>query len=262
MSSSHDAGVPEPALADDAERKVALVLEHGIRSERSAAQVFVASRKLARLSLADYRQRIEVLCLFGHALVDVGVHSFGRGLESTMMPRLVFVQTHACARKHAIVLVLLSTDIRLPGRSIGTCGTVTAWHSSLGMCIRQHSPDSPAPRYLRCRPHWRGSLNDLYTTRAAKVQALVGAAVSFEEFKVVSGVAAIAAATAQLNRRLAARGATSLVRCSVLECGVQRRRVKLHLEVCMSGLPLGGDACIYMWLQSGQRCSSMQAQQA
>ena len=62
------------------------------------------------------------------------------------------------------------------------------------------------------------------------MQALVGAAVSFEEFKVVSGVAAIDAAIAQLNRRLAARGATSLMHRSVLESGVQRRRSSCTLK--------------------------------
>ena len=60
-----------------------------------------------------------------------------------------------------------------------------------------------------CRPNWAGNLDKLTRTKAAKLQVLVGANVSFEEFRKVSGVATIAAATAQLNARLAARGALS-----------------------------------------------------
>ena len=67
------------------------------------------------------------------------------------------------------------------------------------------------------------------------MQTLVGAAVSFEEFKVVSGVPAIAAATAQLNRRLAARGATSLMHRSVLEAGVQHKRSSCTLKCACPG---------------------------
>ena len=55
-------------------------------------------------------------------------------------------------------------------------------------------------------------LHKLVNIRAAKVQGLVGAEFSFEEFKVVSGVPAIAAAIAQLNARLAARGARPQLR--------------------------------------------------
>ena len=116
------AGVPAPAPADEAERKVALVLEHGVRSKQSAAEAFVASPRLARLSLSDYQQRIEALRLFAPPLVGVGVEGFSRGIKSAMMPRLAFVQTHACARKHRVVLALLSTAIRLPSVSIGMFG--------------------------------------------------------------------------------------------------------------------------------------------
>ena len=69
-----------------------------------------------------------------------------------------------------------------------------------------------ATQRLQCRPHWHGGLDELLNIRAAKVQGLVGAEVSFEEFKVVSGVPAIAAAIAQLNTRLAARGARPQLR--------------------------------------------------
>ena len=90
------------------------------------AEAFVASPTLQRLTLAAYQQRIEALRLFGHTLVGMRSITFDRGLESVMMPRLVFVQTHACARKHRVVLVLLSIDITLPGMSIGSCGIVSA----------------------------------------------------------------------------------------------------------------------------------------
>ena len=80
------------------------MLEHGLRPDRRAAEAFVASPKLQRLSLADYRQRIEALRLFGHTLVRMWSVTFGRRLESAMMPRLVFVRTHACAPKHHVFL--------------------------------------------------------------------------------------------------------------------------------------------------------------
>ena len=70
-----------------------------------------------------------------------------------------------------------------------------------------------------CRPEWAGNLGKLSRIKASKVQALVGANVSFEEFRKVSGVAAIAAATAQLNARLTARGALSDSACAV--CGMR-----------------------------------------
>ena len=70
-----------------------------------------------------------------------------------------------------------------------------------------------------CRPEWAGNLGKLSRIKASKVQALVGANVSFEEFRKVSGVAAIAAATAQLNSRLAARGVLSDSACAV--CGMR-----------------------------------------
>ena len=126
LLTGHSAGLPAPALADEDERKVALVLEHGLRSEQIAAEAFVASSSLGRLSLTNYQQRIEALRLFGHPLVGVGVESFSRGLKSITIPRLVFVQTHACARKHCVVSALLSTAIRLPGMSIGMFGIVSA----------------------------------------------------------------------------------------------------------------------------------------
>ena len=54
-------GAEAPASADDAERKVALVLEHGLRPNRRAAEAFVAVPRRQRFKLADYQQRIEAL---------------------------------------------------------------------------------------------------------------------------------------------------------------------------------------------------------
>ena len=61
-----------------------------------------------------------------------------------------------------------------------------------------------------CRPEWPGSLEALTRPSAATLQSVVGAAISFEHFVQVSGVADIEAAIAQLNARLAARGALPL----------------------------------------------------
>ena len=58
-----------------------------------------------------------------------------------------------------------------------------------------------------CRPDRDGNFNLMPNIGAGKVQGLVGAQVSYVEFKQVSGVAAIEDAHAQLNARLAARGA-------------------------------------------------------
>ena len=64
-------------------------------------------------------------------------------------------------------------------------------------------------RQTLCRPDWDGSLQLLVGVAAGNVQSLVGAPVSFVEFKQLSGVAAIDAARAQLNARLANRGGSS-----------------------------------------------------
>ena len=68
--------------------------------------------------------------------------------------------------------------------------------------IRQSSLSQP----LDCRPHWSGSVNQLGDVSAAGLQGVVGAPASVKDFRKVSGVAAIKAATSQLNARLAAQG--------------------------------------------------------
>ena len=60
---------------------------------------------------------------------------------------------------------------------------------------------------LRCRPLWSGNLYHLMHTSERNLQKVVDARVCFQEFRQVSGVAAIDAAIAKLNARLAAKGA-------------------------------------------------------
>ena len=91
------AGVAEALPADDVERKVALVLEHGLRPDRSAAEAFVVAFGLKCLALADYQQRIETLRMFGRTLAGLPVQAFRSGVKTTLVPRLTFVSEHACA---------------------------------------------------------------------------------------------------------------------------------------------------------------------
>ena len=79
------------------ERKVELVLEQGVRADRRAADAFVASSTLQRLTLADYQHRIEALRMFGYSVASVPVRVFHRGLVSYLLPRFAFVREHACA---------------------------------------------------------------------------------------------------------------------------------------------------------------------
>ena len=88
---------PSAELSDDAERKVALVLSHGLRAHRRAAEAFVASPTLQRYALADYQQRIETLRLYSRPLASVPFEWFRRGLTSNILPRLVYVSAHAYA---------------------------------------------------------------------------------------------------------------------------------------------------------------------
>ena len=63
----------------------------------------------------------------------------------------------------------------------------------------------------RCRvPDWRSNLNKLGITASERLHVAVGVDERFQRFREVSGVPAIEAAAAELNRRLAARGAPLL----------------------------------------------------
>ena len=97
--------MPEPDAAEAAKRKATLVLEHGLRASQRAAESFVASPVTRCLTLAGYQQRIEALRMFGCPLEGVLVHSFSRGLKSLLIPRLAFVEAHACAPQPSFVLV-------------------------------------------------------------------------------------------------------------------------------------------------------------
>ena len=81
--------------ADGAEGKVALVLEHGLRADRAAAEVLVASSKLRSCTLADYQQRIEALSMYGWPLGSVYIATLYRPLAQ-LLPRLAYVATLAC----------------------------------------------------------------------------------------------------------------------------------------------------------------------
>ena len=109
------AGAPEPALADDAERKVALVLEQGLRHDPRAAEAVVAAPGLQRFTLADYQQRIEALRMYGRPLAGVPVDWFRSGLKTTMLPRLAFVDSHACAPTACYAVNMLATAYRMLG---------------------------------------------------------------------------------------------------------------------------------------------------
>ena len=55
-------------------------------------------------------------------------------------------------------------------------------------------------------PDWRRNLNKLDNTASEQLHVAVGVDERFHRFREVSGVPAIEAAAAELNRRLAARG--------------------------------------------------------
>ena len=109
-----------------------------------------------------------------------------------------------------------------------------------------------------CRPGWAGSLLELIKPKASNVQGRVGAAISFEEFKKVSGVAAITAATAQLNARLAARGARPHLPGAVHEsCVLGKRASGLWSCRLLHRCKVVHSNDTRVRSQGGRRCSSM-----
>ena len=90
----HDAEQVQPA--DDLERKVALLQEHGLRTDRPAAQKFAAAAHLRSLTVADYQHRIELLRMYGCPPDKVTVHTFRSGTTTKMLPLLAFLGKHAC----------------------------------------------------------------------------------------------------------------------------------------------------------------------
>ena len=87
-------------VAVDVERKVALLLEHGVRADRLAAERLVADDKLRLFAASDFQQRIELLRLYGFPLEAVDRTVFCRRLKSTLLPLLAFLDKHGYAFRH------------------------------------------------------------------------------------------------------------------------------------------------------------------
>ena len=111
------------ATFTDVERKVAFVLEHGLRARRCAAEAFVAANTgtMQQLTLADYQQRTEALRMHGWPLSDIWARAFCGGLTQRMLPRLVFVAEHTC-----VLLCCLRARLDLTVQAAGRyrCDTI------------------------------------------------------------------------------------------------------------------------------------------
>lgn len=62
----------------------------------------------------------------------------------------------------------------------------------------------------RCRPHWDGSIGRLFHISSRKLQSMVGADKSFDQFS-KECAPALEAGLAELNTRLAARGVLQIM---------------------------------------------------
>ena len=114
--------------ADDAERKVALLLQHGVRADRLAAERYAAAPELRRLSAAGFQHRIELLRMYGCALDSVPVNWFRADLHSRMLPLLAFLVKHECASP-------LGLAIGMPCyRCCAACGSCFA----ISMIVQAH----------------------------------------------------------------------------------------------------------------------------
>ena len=82
--------------ADDKERKVALLLEHGVRADRSAAQKFVADARSQHFDEADYQHRIELMRMYDCHLDTIAVELFRDGFKTILLPLLAFLDNHKC----------------------------------------------------------------------------------------------------------------------------------------------------------------------
>ena len=76
---------------------MALLLEHGVRADRRAAEDFATASRLRYLDVADFQHRIELLRMYGCALDSVPVMWFRADLRSRMLPLLAFLVKHKCA---------------------------------------------------------------------------------------------------------------------------------------------------------------------
>ena len=95
--------------------------------------------------------------------------------------------------------------------------------------------------YLRSVPNWRRGVSQLCgTTREEELHIAMGVRERYHRFREVSGVPAIEAAAKKLNARLAARGASVLLRLTAYAhvlCGSQSpwsqsRATRCQYDVC------------------------------
>jgi hypothetical protein len=206
---THAAAPASGQAADETDAKVALVLAHGVRAERGAASRFVSSSELKRVALAGYHQRIEALRMFGRRVAGISVMAFKRDPRRSMLPRVAYVDKHACAPYRQCVL-----RWRLMSRPFSPHRYARAhWLPLLLVLHCPHALVLLASIYV-CRSHWDGSVNTLLTVSTAQVQGLVGAQEPFEHFVHVSGAAALDRAFAHLNARQGAL-LPALVDCTV-----------------------------------------------
>ena len=76
---------------------MALLLEHGVRADRSSAQKFVAHRGLQASNVVDFQHRIELLRMYDCRLDTVYVDVFCDGFRNKLLPLLAFLDSHKCA---------------------------------------------------------------------------------------------------------------------------------------------------------------------
>ena len=76
---------------------MALLLEHGVRADRIAAETFVAHTHLQHFDEADYQHRIELLRMYNCRLDTIYVNLFSDGFVTKLLPLLAFLDSHKCA---------------------------------------------------------------------------------------------------------------------------------------------------------------------
>ena len=109
--------------ADDVERKVTLLLEHGVRADRSAAEKLTGDLRMQRLNLADLQHRIELLRMYGCQLQKVNVILFRSGLATTLLPLLAYLRKHGCEPALQVQAVQ-ATTVRMPQALRPSCAVV------------------------------------------------------------------------------------------------------------------------------------------
>ena len=76
---------------------MALLLEHGVRADRCAAEGFAAYRHLQRLDVTDFQRRVKLFRMYGCSLNKVDAMPFSLGLSTRLLPLLAFLRKHECA---------------------------------------------------------------------------------------------------------------------------------------------------------------------